>query len=366
MKFRRFTSVLILCCSISSSSSQVQQFLSEPQDVIVREGDNVTLSCSVRGKAGTLQWTRDDFGLGTSRDLSGYSRYRMTGDEEDGEWHLAIDNIRMEDDARFQCQVGATETVDPIRSRYATLTVLASPQPPVITSGPRLVLREGKVAMVQCISKGGKPSTSISWRRNGDPVTEGVKEKIERVEDSKKTITVSSITFTAARNMSGAVLECEASNKSDDNIEKVNTTVVIEHQPDVSLNSDSEEIHEGDMVKMTCSASASPALVEYQWHLGGQEVLEARGAVELVLQADRRLHKKRVTCLARNKVGQSSADLLLDVKCKKDSHLIYAETGLNFIIIYIRYFMLSSHDFYGLILSSFTSRTSQCSAAGTT
>ena len=46
----------------------------------------------------------------------------MDGREERGEWHLAISNITVEDDARYQCQVGATETVQPIRSSYAVVT----------------------------------------------------------------------------------------------------------------------------------------------------------------------------------------------------------------------------------------------------
>ena len=34
------------------------------------------------------------------------SRYRMVGEEELGEWHLQINNISVEDDGRYQCQVG--------------------------------------------------------------------------------------------------------------------------------------------------------------------------------------------------------------------------------------------------------------------
>ena len=43
----------------------VQTFMEEPENVSVREGENVTLACSVDNKVGTLQWTRDDFGVGT-------------------------------------------------------------------------------------------------------------------------------------------------------------------------------------------------------------------------------------------------------------------------------------------------------------
>ena len=136
----------------------------------------------------------------------------MVGQEERGEWHLLISNITVEDDARYQCQVGATEAVQPIRSSYAVVTVLAQPRPPVITSGPVLTLREDRPAMVQCISKGGKPATSITWRLDGEVVREGVEEKVERVEASKRTITVSSLQLRGERNMSGSVLQCEATN----------------------------------------------------------------------------------------------------------------------------------------------------------
>ena len=34
----------------------------------------VVLACTVEDKEGLLQWTKDDFGLGTKRDLPGYPR----------------------------------------------------------------------------------------------------------------------------------------------------------------------------------------------------------------------------------------------------------------------------------------------------
>ncbi|CAG9116274.1 unnamed protein product [Plutella xylostella] len=47
-------------------------------------GSRVTLPCRVEHKSGQLQWTKDDFGLGLQRDLSGYERYRMIGSDEEG------------------------------------------------------------------------------------------------------------------------------------------------------------------------------------------------------------------------------------------------------------------------------------------
>jgi len=307
--------ILLLTCHILQSNTEVivQSFIQEPESVSLREGDNVTLACSVENKVGTLQWTRDDFGLGTDRQLSGYDRYEMVG-AEGRTWNLRIENVTLEDDAKFQCQVGATEHVGPIRSKYAVVKVYASPQPPIITAGAALIVREKKTALVQCISKGGRPASRIKWRRNGELITDGIEEKVENLDGTKRMITVSSLTFETFRNISGSVLECEASNESDEESLFVNTKIEIEFEPEVRLKADREILYEGDTVKLSCTAEAFPSLVEYQWNVGGREVREARGAMELIIDADRTLSGEKVTCFARNKIGQSSADYLLDIK----------------------------------------------------
>lgn len=44
----------------------------------------------MENKAGQLQWTKDDFGLGLHRDLSGYERYKMIGSDEEGKFFVFI------------------------------------------------------------------------------------------------------------------------------------------------------------------------------------------------------------------------------------------------------------------------------------
>ena len=77
----------VLALSALASAAQgggVQSFLREPFDQIATVGEHVTLPCRVVGKQGVLQWTRDDFGLGNSRELDGFGRYSMTGSDEEG------------------------------------------------------------------------------------------------------------------------------------------------------------------------------------------------------------------------------------------------------------------------------------------
>lgn len=107
-----------------SSELKQQRFAMEPQNQTAVLGSRVTLPCRVIGKMGALQWTKDDFGLGQHRNLSGFERYSMVGSDEEGDYSLDIYPVMLDDDARYQCQVGPGPNGEPgIRSTFATLTV---------------------------------------------------------------------------------------------------------------------------------------------------------------------------------------------------------------------------------------------------
>lgn len=70
----------------------------------------------------------------------------------------------LEDDAQFQCQIGAADGVKPIRSRYATLTVLVPPEPPkLMPTGDLFRTVEGRQVELRCESRGGKPASEVSY-----------------------------------------------------------------------------------------------------------------------------------------------------------------------------------------------------------
>ena len=68
----------------------VQTFLRQPVDQTAKQGEHVTLPCQVENKRGMLQWTRDGFGLGVERNLTGFDRYHMIGSDEEGKYSKAI------------------------------------------------------------------------------------------------------------------------------------------------------------------------------------------------------------------------------------------------------------------------------------
>ena len=74
----------LLVLSLAAAAASSQSFLREPFDQIATVGEHVTLPCRVSDRRGVLQWTRDDFGLGSDRRLDGFSRYAMTGSDDEG------------------------------------------------------------------------------------------------------------------------------------------------------------------------------------------------------------------------------------------------------------------------------------------
>ena len=76
----------VVCCSgqPSTTTRQAQKFEREPEDQTAVVGETVVMACRVINKSGVLQWTKDDFGLGSDRNLSGFERYSMIGSEDEG------------------------------------------------------------------------------------------------------------------------------------------------------------------------------------------------------------------------------------------------------------------------------------------
>ena len=131
------------------------------------ENVQVTLPCVVSNRRGLLQWTKDGFGLGILRDMPGYPRYKLTGDEGAGEWNLEISDLAAEDDAVYQCQVSGEAGMPSLRSAPAQVKVLSAPGSPIILTqqgghNGSVVTPEGEPLQLQCVSHGGRPAGEVS------------------------------------------------------------------------------------------------------------------------------------------------------------------------------------------------------------
>ena len=78
-----------------------------------------------------------------------------------GDYTLDINPVLLEDDADFQCQVGAIPGVGAIRSVDAHLTVTVPPEPPKIYNGKEINTVETRTVEIRCESRGGKPVAEV-------------------------------------------------------------------------------------------------------------------------------------------------------------------------------------------------------------
>ena len=96
------------------------------------------------------------------RSLPGYPRYRMVGEEEQGEWGLEISSVESSDDGLYQCQVSAQDDDQAIRSGEARLSVMSPPGQPVIVEGEEVMISQGEEVELSCVSRGGRPAGEVT------------------------------------------------------------------------------------------------------------------------------------------------------------------------------------------------------------
>ena len=80
---------LIVACPVDASPTK-QKFANQPSAQTAVVGSTVVLPCRVIGIKGTLQWTRDGFGLGNERELYAFKRYTMIGSDEEGSFNFSL------------------------------------------------------------------------------------------------------------------------------------------------------------------------------------------------------------------------------------------------------------------------------------
>ncbi|KAK7788833.1 hypothetical protein R5R35_012822 [Gryllus longicercus] len=287
----------------------------EPQDQTAIVGSRVTLPCRVVNKTGALQWTKDDFGLGTHRNLSGFERYRMIGSDEEGDFSLEIYPVMLDDDARYQCQVGPGQAGEPgIRSKFATLTVLVPPEPPRIVQGDFLVTTEDREIELECVSLAGKPAAEITWIDGlGNVMTEGLDEIVEALPDGRRFTSKSILKLTPKKEHHNTTFTCQAQNTADRTYRSARLRLEVKYAPKVTLTITSGRMTEGAEVRLACRADANPLDLTYRWFIN-DELMAGDFTTEFIIpNISRRYHDAIVKCEVHNPVGKSEESETLDI-----------------------------------------------------
>ncbi|XP_065202848.1 irregular chiasm C-roughest protein-like isoform X2 [Planococcus citri] len=311
---------------IGICSAREQKFAIEPQDQTAVVGSTVTLPCRVINKSGFLQWTKDDFALGSHRNLSEYGRYAMIGSDEEGDYSLAIEGVSLDDNARFQCQVGPGKHGEPgIRSRFASLTVLVPPEKPEILQGSELTTTEDREIELECVSRNGKPGAEIIWiDGSNNVVTNHAESKFEELPN-RLVISRSILRITPKKEHHNTTFACQAQNTAERTPQSAKIKLHVKYAPKVTvrINSGTEpgnsmwnQLIEGMDVKISCSAEANPPDVSYRWYLNDEKIFNEppESPTEITIRnISRQHHESIVKCEAYNSVGKSEDSETLHV-----------------------------------------------------
>ncbi|XP_014298995.1 irregular chiasm C-roughest protein isoform X2 [Microplitis demolitor] len=297
-----------------------QRFAIEPQDQTAVIGSRVTLPCRVLDQKGPIQWTKDDFGLGAVRNLTGYERYAMIGSDEEGDFSLHIFPVELEDDGKYQCQVSPTDDGQPgLRSRFARLSVLVPPQKPKILQGDFLVTTEDRELTMECISVGGKPAADITWIDGlGNVLHNGIETITEKYEDGPLFTVRSILKVMPRKEHDNTTFTCQSQNAADRTPQNAKLRVEVRYAPKVSLKissglSKSGQIIEGSELRFKCRAEANPPDMEYRWYINEKTVIGDYTTEMIIHNATRELHDAIVKCEVHNEVGKSEETETLDI-----------------------------------------------------
>ncbi|XP_021703710.1 irregular chiasm C-roughest protein [Aedes aegypti] len=315
---------LILLISVGSTanvvSSGTQRFAMEPQDQTAIVGSKVTLPCRVESKVGQLQWTKDDFGLGWHRNLSGFDRYSMIGSDEEGDYSLEIYPVMLDDEARYQCQVSPGKDGTPgMRSRFATITVLVPPEPPKIIQGDFLVTTEDREIELECVSVGGKPAAEITWIDGlGNVITSGIEYVKEPLTDTGRYTAKSILKLTPKKEHHNTSFTCQAQNTADRTYRSVKLKLEVKYAPKVSVSViggalAGGRIPEGAEIRLSCHADANPNDVSYRWFINDEPVTGDYTTEMIIHNVSKKFHDAVVKCEVHNAVGKSEESEILDI-----------------------------------------------------
>ncbi|KAF3429011.1 hypothetical protein E2986_13299 [Frieseomelitta varia] len=360
---------------ITTTEVVYQRFAIEPMDQTAVIGSRVTLPCRVLDQKGPIQWTKDDFGLGAVRNLTGYERYAMIGSDEEGDFSLHIYPVELEDDGTYQCQASPTNDGQPaLRSRFAKLSVLVPPQKPKILQGDFLITTEDRELVIECVSVAGKPPAEIAnlnsrligdplfnprcvcratldWnfvkpKRAGRPVAgrviscrvelivvrlqitwidglgnvlhRGIKTTKELFDDGPLYTVKSILRVMPRKDHDNTTFTCQSQNAADRTPQNAKLRVEVRYAPKVSLRIRSGlgkngRIVEGSELRFKCRAEANPPNVEYRWFINEKKVIGDYTTEMIIHNATRDLHDAIVKCEVHNDVGKSEDTETLDI-----------------------------------------------------
>ncbi|XP_018344603.1 PREDICTED: nephrin-like isoform X4 [Trachymyrmex septentrionalis] len=287
--------VLVAACLIPTIKGDGQYFRVRPSNSSVLEGGEVTISCEVGNRVGTVQWVKDGFAyvIQQNGEIVGHPRLKLIGDQNAGIFNLKITDASLTDDGEYECQVGRYLRVKPIRAS-AHLIVTSPPQKVAISNHPKKQVIEVKVGesrRLECIVSAAKPAASIIWYRGNTQIKggdttiaaisiQGDKEKPGETKELLKYDTHGSITIMPTADDNGMDYTCEASHPAIPIDRPMRATITLSvfyppGPPYIEGYTEGETVQRGQNVELACRSRGGNPQAEIVWYRNDEKVTAA-------------------------------------------------------------------------------------------
>nr|XP_039264923.1 roundabout homolog 2-like isoform X2 [Styela clava] len=283
---------------------QPPQFTVTPEDVEVKEGQDVELACQVEKPEGEtkprIRWTKAD-GI-----VSG-SRFELLGNG-----NLRITDIQAEDEGKYICNAGNQRTS---KSVSATVTVHTKPEF-IRVPKETMSVRVGATVKLTC-SASGKPKPSILWHINdgANIFADSVSEDGSVTVNEAGELTLYNAKFTDTGRYTCQALSISGRVSADTQL------TVVSHQSDINppiIRRGPQNITAayGSPVDLRCTTSAI-ATTKFDWMKGGSKIEPGSKYTitsgNLKIISAQNSDTGKYTCRATNDFGWSKWDVWVTV-----------------------------------------------------
>ncbi|XP_056300685.1 nephrin [Pseudoliparis swirei] len=209
-------------------------------------------------------------------ELTGAESFTMSGSKDkllNTHTEVTVTALSTDNGRQLACHAKNPAQFRPVKTEM-TMNVLFSPQPPVMVGLEREDVKAGRMLVLECVSHGGNPLSSLQWTKNGEVLS--ITWEADVV--AQKSRSVLNLKITPADNQ--AVLCCESVNLVSLSPLSVSRKITVLFEPAEVTLLGSFTVVEGQDLKLRCFAASSNPPVQVRWWLGYKQLNATVAATE--------------------------------------------------------------------------------------
>ncbi|XP_071801097.1 uncharacterized protein [Asterias amurensis] len=261
-------SIVVVCLLVAfhAVSVSVAQTVDQFSEAGGLEGSTVRLFCQVidRGNYGVFWYIEAGELLILSFDSADYvtnrPKFKIEEDLTSGYFNLTVRDLKMADEGLYECLLSdGTYTINGKPGTVKILPPVAPPGDPVCSPSYRTPLSEGDEISASCTTaSGGRPNSQLTWQ--------GLNGQVGLAGHGPN----HTVIWDATPADDGAVFTCHEEHPALDGYDRSCTIgpLIVLYAPSVMISPSHPKSKLGELITLTCSASANPPIQTIHWFHG--------------------------------------------------------------------------------------------------